>query len=197
MTETPRQARGARSCEPLELSLAGKNGMAIKHRAQRVAVFIDVQNMYHSAKNLYNRRVNFREILKTAVAGRPLIRAFGYVVRTESGEEKHFFEALERLGIETREKDLQVYYGGMKKADWDVGMAVDAIRLANSVEVIVIVSGDGDFVPLVEYLRNQGKQVEAIAFGKSASGKLRESVDDFVDLSEDYEKYLLKSAPKS
>ena len=171
--------------------------MAIKHKAQRVAVFIDVQNMYHSAKNIYNRRVNFREILKVAVAGRQLIRAFAYVVRTESGEEKPFFEALERLGIETREKDLQVYYGGMKKADWDVGMAVDAIRAVNSVEVIVLVSGDGDFIPLVEYLQNQGKQTEVIAFGKSASGKLREAADDFVDLSEDYNRYLLKSTPKS
>lgn len=171
--------------------------MAIKHKAQRVAVYIDVQNMYHSAKNIYNRRVNFREILKVAVSGRQLIRAFAYVVRTESGEEKPFFEALERLGIETREKDLQVYYGGMKKADWDVGMAVDAIRAINSVEVIVLVSGDGDFIPLVEYLQNQGKQTEVIAFGKSASGKLREAADDFVDLSEDYNRYLLKSIPKT
>ena len=167
--------------------------MAIKHKAQRVAVFIDVQNLYHSARNLYSRRVNFREILRTAVAGRQLIRAFGYVVRTESGEEKPFFEALERAGIETREKDLQIFYGGMKKADWDVGMAIDAIRLANSVEVIVVVSGDGDFISLVEYLKNQGKQVEVIAFGKSASGKLRETADDFVDLCESPDLYLLKT----
>ncbi|MFY9457870.1 MAG: NYN domain-containing protein [Candidatus Spechtbacterales bacterium] len=170
--------------------------MAIKHKAQRVAVFIDVQNMYHSARNLYDRRVNFREILRAAVAGRQLIRAFAYVVRTEGGEEKQFFEALERQGIETREKDLQIYYGGMKKADWDVGMAIDAIRLANSVEVIVIVSGDGDFIPLVEYLKNQGKQTEVIAFGKSASSRLREIADDFVDLSENQEVYLLKNTRK-
>ena len=171
--------------------------MAIKHKAQRVAVFIDVQNMYHSARNLYDRRVNFREILKTSVAGRQLIRAFAYVVRTESGEEKPFFEALERLGIETREKDLKIYYGGMKKADWDVGMAVDAIRLSNSVEVIVIVSGDGDFIPLVEYLKNQGKQTEVIAFGKSASSKLQDTADDFVDLSENPDLYLLKNVSKT
>jgi uncharacterized LabA/DUF88 family protein len=170
--------------------------MAIKHKAQRVAVFIDVQNLYHSARNLYNRRVNFREILRTAVAGRQLIRALAYVVRTESGEEKPFFEALERAGIETREKDLQIFYGGMKKADWDVGMAIDAIRLANSVEVIVVVSGDGDFISLVEYLKNQGKQVEVIAFGKSASGKLRETADDFVDLCESPDLYLLKTKLK-
>mgnify|MGYP000221043070 FL=1 len=171
--------------------------MAIKHKAQRVAVFGVDQNMYPSARNIYNRRVICREILKAAVAGRQLVRAFAYVSRTESGDETHFFEALERLGIETREKDLQIYYGGMKKADWDVGMAVDAVRLANSVEVIVIVSGDGDFIPLVEYLKNQGKQTEVIAFGKSTSGKLREIADDFVDLCEKQDLYLFKSTPKT
>src|SRR3989338_3842130 len=140
----------------------------IKHKAQRVAVMIDVQNFYHSAKNLYGRRVNFREILKDAVAGRQLVRAFAYVVSTEGGEEQSFFDVLHNMGIEIRSKELMIYYGGLKKADWDVGIAIDAVRLAKSVDVIVLMSGDGDFVPLIEYLKNQGTQVEAIAFGKSA-----------------------------
>ena len=164
----------------------------IKHKEQRVAVLIDVQNMYHSAKNLYRARVNFKEILKSAVAGRKLIRAIGYVVKTESGEEKAFFEALQHLGIETKVKDLQVFYGGLKKADWDVGITIDAIRLASLVDVIVLVSGDGDFLPMVEYLKNQGQQVEVIAFGKSASSRLKEVADDFTDLGKNPEKYLLK-----
>jgi len=164
----------------------------IKHPAQRVAVLIDVQNFYHSAKNLYKRRVNFREILKTAVGERQLIRAYAYVVSTESGEEKPFFEVLKKMGIAIREKELQIYYGGLKKADWDVGLAIDAVRLASYVDVIILMSGDGDFIPLVEYLKNQGTQVEVMAFGKSASTKLRESADYFVDLSENPEKYLLK-----
>jgi len=164
----------------------------IKHKEQRVAVLIDVQNMYHSAKHLYNARVNFKEILNTAVAQRKLIRAIAYVVKTESGEEKPFFEALSRLGIETKIKELQVYFGGLKKADWDIGLAIDAIRLASLVDVIVIVSGDGDFVPLVEYLKNHGQLVEIIAFGKSASSKLKEIADDFTDLDKNPKKYLLK-----
>jgi len=166
--------------------------MSLKNKDQRVAIFIDVQNLYHSAKNLYQARVNFQEILKTATAGRQLIRAFAYVVRTKTGEEKPFFDALIDLGIETRIKDLQEYYGGMKKADWDVGIAVDSIKTSHSVDAIVLVSGDGDYVPLVEYLKNQGKRVEAIAFGKSTSSKLREEVDEFIDLGENSSKYLLK-----
>lgn len=165
----------------------------IKHKNQRVAVLIDVQNMYHSAKNLYHSRVNFKEVLKQATAGRQLIRAVGYVISTETGEEKTFFEALTKIGIETKTKDLQIFPGGLKKADWDVGLAIDAVRLAPSVDVVIIVSGDGDYVPLIEYLRNQGKQVEVIAFGRSASAKLKEAADDFTDLGETPETFLIRS----
>ena len=166
--------------------------MLPKHKEQRVAVLIDVPNLYHSAKNLYQSKVNFKEILKLAVGGRKLIRAFGYVVKTKTGEEKPFFEALTNLGIETRVRELQEFYGGIKKADWDVGITVDAIRIANSVDVIVLVSGDGDFLQLVEYLQNQGKRVEVAAFGKSASSKLKEKADEFIDLGETPKRYLLR-----
>lgn len=164
----------------------------IKHKEQRVGVFIDTQNLYHSAKNLYKSKVNFGNVLKQAVAGRELIRARAYVVTTESGEEQGFFEALEKLGIETKTKDLQVFYGGAKKADWDVGMAIDAISMASKLDAVILATGDGDFVPLVEYLKyKEGSQVEVVAFGKSASSRLRDAADDFIDLCEDHEKYLI------
>ena len=166
--------------------------MVIKHIGQRVAVLIDVQNLYHSAKNLYQARVNFREILKLAVSQRNLIRAFAYVVRTKTGEEKPFFEALTKLGFETRVRDLQEFYGGLKKADWDVGIVIDAIRIAPGVDTLVLVSGDGDFVALVEYLKNQGKRTEVIAFGKTTALLLKEVADEFIDLEKNPEKYLLK-----
>jgi uncharacterized LabA/DUF88 family protein len=163
----------------------------IKHKEQRVGVFIDTQNVYHSARNLYQARVNFGAVLKEAVAGRKLVRAVAYVITTEAGDEKNFFEALSKLGIETKTKDLQIFAGGAKKADWDVGLAVDAIKMSPRLDSVVIVSGDGDFIPLVEYLQTIGVQVEVVSFGKSTSGKLREAVDDFVDLSADPKKYLI------
>ncbi len=165
--------------------------MLTKSKEQRVEVLIDVQNLYYSARNLYQSKVNFQEVLKTAVAGRKFIRAFGYVVRTKTGEEKPFFDALSKLGIETRVRDLQEFYGGAKKADWDVGIVIDAIRTAPGVDVIVLCSGDGDFIPLVEHLKHQGKRVEVAAFGKSTSSKLIETADEFIDLDGD-SKYLLK-----
>ena len=164
----------------------------LKHPEQRVGVFIDVQNLYYSAKNLFGKKVQFGNIVKEAVGDRKLIRAIAYVVRTESNEEQPFFEALYKLGIETREKDLQIFPGGMKKADWDVGLAVDAIRLSSSLDAIVLVSGDGDYLPLVEYLqKSTGKQVEVVAFSETSSSRLIEEADSFLDLSENKQKFLM------
>ncbi len=168
----------------------------VKHTDQRVAVFIDTQNLYHSAKNLYKSKVNFAGVLKAALGGRKLIRALSYVVNTESGEEQPFFEALEKIGIEIKTKDLQIFFGGAKKADWDVGMAVDAIKLSSKVDAVVLATGDGDFIPLVEYLKSQGCQVEAITFGRSASSKFREVVDDFIDMDENPSEFIIGYRPQ-
>jgi uncharacterized LabA/DUF88 family protein len=166
----------------------------IKHPEQRVGIFIDTQNLYHSAKNIYRSRVNFGNVLKDALAERVLIRAIAYVITTESGEEKGFFEALGKIGIETKTKDLQIFAGGAKKGDWDVGLAVDAIKMAPKLDAVIIVSGDGDYVPLLEYLKtNQGCQVEVVSFGKSTSARLIEAADDFVDLDLNPRKYLLRT----
>ncbi|MDA3840607.1 MAG: NYN domain-containing protein [Patescibacteria group bacterium] len=158
----------------------------IKHKDQRVGVLVDVSNMYHSAKNLYKKRVNFKEVLKAAVADRKLIRAIAYVVRTEQGEETPFFEALDKQGFEVNMKDLQIFAGGAKKGDWDVGITVDAIKLAQNLDVIILITGDGDYIPLVDYLKSTtGCLVEVMAFRQTASGKLVEISDDFIDLSDD------------
>lgn len=171
---------------------APKKTTAFRRKALRVGVFVDTQNLYHSAKNLYKAKVNFREVLRYVTDSRELIRAFAYVIKTESGEETSFIEALEKAGFEIKAKDLQIFPGGFKKGDWDVGIAVDAIRLSDALDVIVIVSGDGDFRPLVEYLQAKGKIVEVGGFRKSTSAKIIEEVDYFHDLDEGVKKYLIK-----
>jgi len=164
----------------------------IKHKEQRVALFIDAQNLYHSAKNLYQKKVNFGAVLKETLANRKLVRAIAYVITSESGEEQNFFDALVKIGIEIKTKDLQIFSGGAKKADWDVGLAVDAIKASSNVDAIVIASGDGDFVPLVQYLKTSGGcQVEIISFGRSSSSKLIEEADDFIDMDREPEKFLI------
>jgi len=163
----------------------------MKH--QKVGVFVDAQNMYHSAKNLYKAKVDFSQILQQAVGKRQLIRAFAYVIKTESGEEKAFLEALQKAGFELKVKDLQIFPGGMKKGDWDVGIAIDAVILADKIDVAVLVEGDGDFVPLVDYLKtNKGVKVEVMAFGRSASLKLIQAANQFYDLDENPNRFLIK-----
>jgi uncharacterized LabA/DUF88 family protein len=197
------------------------------HSNQRVGIFVDVSNLYHSAKNLYQGRVNYAELIKSLVAGRQLIRAMAYVVRSEGVEpqqarghlrmaekdqaaavsivpgsangsngngvngdgnggpssEASFFDALEKAGLELRMKDLQIYAGGMKKGDWDVGLTVDVIRMMPFLDVIILVTGDGDYIPLVNYVKwAGGRVVEIASFRRSASSKLVEAADEFVNI---------------
>ena len=163
----------------------------MKQKEQRVGVFIDVQNLYYSAKHLYNAKVNFAEILRTGLANRKLIRAFAYVIKAESKEENLFFTALSKIGFEIRMKELQTFHGGAKKGDWDVGIAMDIVRMAPKLDVIVLVSGDGDFKELLEYVDSLGCRTEVLAFGKSASSKLKETAEEFVDLDKNASKYLM------
>ncbi|MBW2966650.1 NYN domain-containing protein [Candidatus Woesearchaeota archaeon] len=161
------------------------------NKEQRIGVFVDVQNLYYSAKNLYNAKVNFANVLRTVTNGRRLIRAIAYVIKTEAMKEKTFFEALEKIGFDIRSKDLQIFYGGAKKGDWDVGIAMDIIELAPKLDVVVLVSGDGDFVPLLQHARSSGCKIEAAAFGRSASSKLKDVVSIFYDLDKEKGKYLI------
>lgn len=163
----------------------------IKHPDQRVGVFVDVGNMYHSAKNLHGARLNFKAVLTAAVEDRKLIRAIAYCVRSNAPEEEKFFDALDKSGFEVKMKDLQVFIGGLKKGDWDVGLAMDSIKMSTKLDVICVVSGDGDFIPLVEYLQYHGVLVEVIAFGDTCSTKLQETADAFLDLSSDKRRFLI------
>lgn len=165
--------------------------MIVRNRDQRVAVLVDVQNLYYSGKNLYNARVNYKNLLTKLVQKRLLVRAIAYVIKTEEQKENEFFGALHNAGFEVKEKMLQIFYGGAKKGDWDLGIAMDAIRLGNKVDSIILVSGDGDFKPVVNYLQqSSGCLVEVAAFKKTANKELTEMADDFINI-ESYSKDLL------
>ena len=166
----------------------------IQNPEQRVGIFIDTQNMYYSARFLFKHKVNFKNILTDAVAKRKLIRAIAYVVRTKTHEESSFFEALQKAGIETKEKELMEYLSGQKKADWDVGLTIDVVRMMDMLDVIVLVSGDGDYIPLIEYAKNRGRIVEVIAFRETTSTKLTEVADRYINLSENPKRYILMSS---
>jgi uncharacterized LabA/DUF88 family protein len=171
-----------------------KKAVANLYKEQRVGVFVDVQNLYYSARNVYKSKVDFRAVLKEAIKGRNLIRAIAYVIRADVKDEENFFDALKNLGYEVKEKDLQIFYGGAKKGDWDIGIAMDLIELAPKLDTVVLVSGDGDFVPLVRHLKHAlGCYVEVMAFGKSSSQKLIEDADNYLDLDSDPQKFLMQT----
>ncbi|PIS40563.1 MAG: hypothetical protein COT26_02690 [Candidatus Kerfeldbacteria bacterium CG08_land_8_20_14_0_20_43_14] len=165
----------------------------ISNSEQRIGVFVDLSNLYHTARRIHGARPNFGNILEAAVNGRKLIRAFAYGITSPTSEEEKFLESLTKVGFELRMKDLQVFADGTKKGDWDVGITVDALRYAKKLDVAVLVTGDGDFVPLAQALQHEGVRVEGIAFGESSSAKLKEAVDHFTDLSKDKMKFLIPS----
>lgn len=162
-----------------------------KHPDQRVGVFVDASNMYFTAQKIYKTNVDFRSILETAVAGRRLVRAFVYVIESDNDKEKEFFAAVENLGYEVRSKPLQIFHGGAKKGDWDVGLTIDVVRLVPLLDVVVLISGDGDYVDLLNYLRGHGRRTEVMAFKQTTSSRLIAEADEFIDLAKDEQRYLM------
>lgn len=161
------------------------------HKDQKIAVFVDVQNMYYSAKNLFQSKVDFGKVLESSIKQRKLIRAFAYVIKADVGLENEFFNALENLGFEVRVKELQVFLGGAKKGDWDVGLCMDVVRMIDKIDVLVLVSGDGDYYDLLEYAKSRGVRTEVISFGQTSSSKLTDFSDYFLDMSENPENFII------
>lgn len=168
----------------------------LQHNAQKLIVLFDVQNMYYSAKQLFHAKVNFKAILDEAVMGRNLIRAIAYVIKTDIKEESQFHDALENMGIEVKAKDIQIFYGGAKKGDWDIGIAMDAVRLSPKVDTVVLVSGDGDFKELASYLKAHGCRTEVISFSSTTSSLLKQEADLFTDLEKGKDKFLIPMKKK-
>lgn len=161
------------------------------HDAQRVAVLADAQNLYHSAQSVYSRNVDYSSLLSKAVQERELVRALAYVIKADATDEETFFEALEDIGFETKIKDIKTFSSGAKKADWDVGMSLDAVTLASHVDVVVLCTGDGDFARLCTHLRHEGVRTEVMGFGQSTAEDLIDAADTFLDLSEREDTFLL------
>ena len=161
------------------------------HPNQRVAVLADSQNLYHTAQSLYTRNIDYASLLESAVDGRKLTRALAYVVKADAPEEESFFDALVDIGFETQIKEIKTFQDGSKKADWDVGMSLDAVSLAGHVDTVALCTGDGDFARLCRYLEHEGVRVEVYSFRESTADELVEAAHDFTDLSDDTDQFLL------
>ena len=152
---------------------------------QRVAIFIDVQNMFYSAKHQYNRKIDFAKLLSFIVNGRTMIRAIAYVVQAGEVDQSSFINFLKLNGFEVKAKELKPRPDGSLKGDWEMGIAIDSMTISRRVDVIALVTGDGDFAPLVSTLHSQGARVEVYGFPMNTSEELKRTATEFTALNSD------------
>jgi len=156
---------------------------------QRVGVFVDVQNMFYSAKYLYQAKLNFASLLEYIVRGRQLVRAVAYIVQSPDHDQSGFIAALKNIGYEVKSKELRQRADGSAKGDWDMGLAIDAISIGPRLDVVALVSGDGDFSDLMNMLKASGLKAEAYSFPGSTSDLLIEAASEYHPIEE---RFLIK-----
>jgi len=155
---------------------------AAEGESQRVALFVDVQNMFYAAREK-GARLDFDALLSEISEGRRLVRAVAYVVETREIDQSAFIHLLQVKKYEVKRKTLRIRPDGSMKGNWDLEIALDALTTSEHVDVVVLVTGDGDFVPLVRELRLHGKTVEVYGFPRSSAPDLREAADRFVAIT--------------
>jgi uncharacterized LabA/DUF88 family protein len=151
--------------------------------SHNVGVFVDVSNLFYSAKSA-GVEVNYCRLLDAAVAGRDLIRACAYTgVDPDNPNQRKFIDFLRANGYKVVSKDIHKYEGGRIKANLDIEIAVDILLLSENLDVVVLISGDGDFVRLLEAVQSKGVRCEVISFGISTSNELIDAADLFTEIS--------------
>jgi len=153
----------------------------IPESQKRVGIFVDVQNIFYASKQ-FNSRLDFDKLLKISVGSRRLIRAIAYVVQSPEVDQSSFISMLQQKSYEVRRKDLRQRSDGSAKGDWDMGMAIDVMRFVNTLDVVVLVSGDGDFVSLVNLVKTIGPRVEVISFLHNTARDLINSADKHIPI---------------
>jgi len=168
----------------------------------RIGLFIDTQNLYHSARDLADRTVNFETLLNVAQKDRELVHAVAYTVEKDGeSTSRPFIYKLSALGYKVWRMTLSLHHvtdGGKPiwEGNWDMGMVADMVRLMDHLDIIVLGSGDGDFTDIVELLQERGKRVEVIAFREHTAQKLIDAADRFTHLPDVDEALMPARVPK-
>jgi uncharacterized LabA/DUF88 family protein len=152
---------------------------------ERIGVFVDVANLLYSSRSL-RIGIDFGRLLEFLRGNRHVVRAHAYApTNPEPNAEQQFLSVVKGVGYRITTKNFKVFSSGAKKADLDLDLCMDIVRLvdAKAVETIVLVSGDSDFLPLLEYCSDHGVRVEVAAFEDAAAMVLRQSCDLFINLS--------------
>lgn len=153
-------------------------------KKERIALFVDSQNLYYSARMNFAAKVNYEKLLRLITEDRKLVKAYAYIVQPPDGDVKPFATSLERIGYIVKTKDVRTRADGSAKANWDMGIALDILGILDHVDTIVLASGDGDFAALVDFIKNKNKRVEIFAFAENTAYDLKEKADKFSPLGE-------------
>ena len=167
-------------------------GLIARTFPQRLGIFVDVQNMFYSAKLLHQSKVDYGRLLREITGTRHLVRAIAYIVQKPDVNQAGFHEALSRFGYELKIKELKIRpdpegrSGTTAKGSWEIGLTIDALMMAPKLDTITLVTGDGDYVPLVECLKVHGCRVEVVSFERSTAGELVKAADQYIPIQESW-----------
>lgn len=166
-------------------------------KAQRCAILLDVQNLFYATKNNYSRTIAYERFLDWAARGRSLVRAIAYTVEKADANQESFKRLLSDIGCELRSKLLIERSDGSSKGNWDVAIAVDAIQIAPSVDVVILGTGDGDFAYLTNALKYMGKRVEVTSVSNCTAMDLIQAADEYREIPEEVMMPARSSGPRS
>jgi len=148
---------------------------------EKIAIFVDVQNIYYTTRQQYHRQFNYKAFWAKATKNKQVVAAFAYAIDRGDAKQRGFQNTLKNIGFQIKLKPYIQRKDGSAKGDWDVGITLDAIELAATVDTIILLSGDGDFDLLLQKAR-QVYKTKSIVYGVNAltAPSLINSSDQFI-----------------
>lgn len=171
----------------LEEDRGGRERNFYPHKGKRVGIFIDVQNLSYLARHYFNKRVDYNKLLPFLLGNRHLVKAMCYILKPPEVNQDGFINMLKKNGYTVRTRDLVSHLDGYSKRDWDIGMAMDVQQMVekNSLDIIILVSCDADFVDLIKVIKPKGIRIEVSGFSASVSLDLKNISDEFIEIGEE------------
>ncbi|MGB1091430.1 MAG: NYN domain-containing protein [Oceanobacter sp.] len=151
-----------------------------------VAIFVDVQNVYYTTRSRHRRNFDYNRFWAQATAGRRVVKAFAYATERGDKKQREFQNILRAIGFEVKLKPFIQRADGSAKGDWDVGITIDAMDYGSQADVVVLVSGDGDFALLVDRLKQDSeREVEVYGVPGLTADALIQSATRYVPIERD------------
>lgn len=153
---------------------------------QKVLLLVDVQNVYYTTRQAFKRNFDYNQFWRKATQNREVVKAFAYAIDRGDSKQREFQNILRAIGFQVKLKPFIQRSDGSAKGDWDVGIAVDAIEYSQQADVVVLVSGDGDFDILVNKIKEgYAKKVEVYGVERLTSNTLINAASEYIPIEED------------